>query len=72
MVDALQFAGGKFHCPVTLYAAHPEASSTLVILPALGVTARKYAGLAQRLVAAGHNVLVADWPGQGESQPRPG
>ena len=72
MVDALQFAGGKFHCPVTLYAAHPEASRTLVILPALGVTARKYAGLAQRLVAAGHNVLVADWPGQGESQPRPG
>lgn len=72
MVDALQFAGGKFHCPVTLYAAHPEASSTLVILPALGVTARKYAGLAQRLVAAGHNVLVADWPGQGESLPRPG
>jgi len=46
MVDALQFAGGKFHCPVTLYAAHPEASRTLVILPALGVTARKYAGLA--------------------------
>ena len=34
MVDALQFAGGKFHCPVTLYAAHPEASRTLVILPA--------------------------------------
>ncbi|XQE65620.1 alpha/beta fold hydrolase [Pseudomonas sp. P3C3] len=72
MVDALQFAGGKFHCPVTLYAAHPEARRTVVILPALGVTARKYAGLAQRLVAAGHNVLVADWPGQGESLPRPG
>lgn len=72
MADAVQFADGKFHCPVTLYAAHANASWTLVLLPALGVTARKYQGVAQRLVDAGHNVLVADWPGQGESQPRPG
>jgi predicted alpha/beta hydrolase len=71
MVDAVQFADGKFHCPVTLYCADPAAAHTLVVLPALGVTARKYEGLAQRLVAAGYNVLVADWPGQGESQPRP-
>jgi predicted alpha/beta hydrolase len=72
MVDAMQFADGKFHCPVTLYCADSAAAHTLVVLPALGVTARKYEGLAQRLVAAGHNVLVADWPGQGESRPRPG
>lgn len=71
MVDALQFAAGRFHCPVSFYAA-PQAARTLIVLPALGVTARKYEGLAQRLVAAGHNVLVADWPGQGESRPRPG
>ncbi|MDX5372606.1 MAG: alpha/beta fold hydrolase [Pseudomonadaceae bacterium] len=71
MVDALQFADGRFHCPVTFYAA-PQAARTLIVLPALGVTARKYEGLARRLVAVGHNVLVADWPGQGESRPRPG
>lgn len=72
MVDALQFADGKFHCPITLYAAGADAGHTLIVLPALGVTARKYERLAQGLVAAGHNVLVADWPGQGESRPRPG
>jgi len=71
MVDAVQFAAGKFHCPVTLYGAGPDAAHTLLVLPALGVTARKYEGLARCLVAAGHNVLVADWPGQGESLPRP-
>lgn len=70
MVDAVQFADGKFHCPVTLYVAQ-HAAHTLVVLPALGVAARKYEGLAQRLVAAGYNVVVADWPGQGESRPRP-
>lgn len=71
MVDALQFADGNFHCPVNLYPAAGEGAHTLVVLPALGVTARKYEGLAQRLMAAGYNILVADWPGQGESQPRP-
>ncbi|WP_068826681.1 alpha/beta fold hydrolase [Pseudomonas sp. BMS12] len=71
MVDVVAFADGKFHCPVTLYSA-PAARYSLVLLPALGVTARKYESLARCLVAAGHNVLVADWPGQGESFPRPG
>lgn len=71
MADVVAFADGKFHCPVTLYPA-AAARYSLVILPALGVTARKYENLARGLVAAGHNVLVADWPGQGESLPRPG
>ena len=53
MVDAVQFADGKFHCPVTLYGADSAATHTLVVLPALGVTARKYEGLAHRLVTAG-------------------
>ncbi|MBC9251518.1 hypothetical protein A9179_14700 [Pseudomonas alcaligenes] len=70
MVDALQFADDRFHCPVTLYPAR-DARYTLIVLPALGVSARSYGMLAQVLVGAGYNVLVADWPGQGESRPRP-
>lgn len=70
MADVLQFADGKFHCPVTLYPAR-GARHTLIVLPALGVSARRYAMLAQVLVGAGYNVLTTDWPGQGESRPRP-
>ncbi|HSC84958.1 MAG TPA: alpha/beta fold hydrolase [Pseudomonas sp.] len=71
MVDVLQFADSQFHCPVTFYPARGTARYTLVVLPALGVSARSYGMLAQVLVGAGYNVLVSDWPGQGESRPRP-
>ena len=71
MVDALQFSNSQFTCPVTCYPAR-QATRTVIVLPALGVTARKYAMLAQVLVGAGYNVLTTDWPGQGESLPRPG
>lgn len=70
MGDTLQFADGMFRCPVTFYPV-AGATRTIIVLPALGVVARKYVGLAQLLAKAGNNVLVADWPGQGESQPRP-
>lgn len=70
MIDTLPFANGTFQCPVRLYPC-ARATRTLIVLPALGVTARKYDALANALVAADCNVLVADWPGQGESLPRP-
>lgn len=70
MNEAFPFAAGTFDCPVTIHPGQPGAPA-LVLLPAMGVTARKYEGLAQALVAAGCNVLVADWPGQGTSLPRP-
>lgn len=70
MGDAFTFADGRFHCPLTLYPAAAGAP-VLIVLPALGVAARKYQALAEELMAAGHNVLVADWPGQGTSRPRP-
>ncbi|AYC33238.1 alpha/beta fold hydrolase [Pseudomonas cavernae] len=70
MSHAVQFANGRCHCPFSLYPAGPGAP-VLIVLPALGVAARKYEGLAQCLVQTGLNVLVADWPGQGESRPRP-
>ncbi|MBM7059247.1 alpha/beta fold hydrolase [Pseudomonas sp. UL073] len=70
MSEAVPFAGGRCQCPYTTYSAGSGAP-VLLILPALGVAARKYEALAQSLVQAGLNVLVADWPGQGESRPRP-
>lgn len=71
MVDALQFSNSQFTCPVTCYPAR-QARRTVIVLPALGITARKYSMLAQVLVGAGYNVLTTDWPGQSESLPRPG
>ncbi|MDT4843487.1 Serine aminopeptidase, S33 [compost metagenome] len=70
MVETFSFAGGKFLCP---YRAYPSSvpGPVLILLPALGVAARKYEAFALGLVAAGNQVLVADWPGQGESGPRP-
>ena len=71
MSHSISFSNGAFQCPYALYPAASPAAFTLLVLPALGVTARKYEGLARALNAAGHHVLVADWPGQGDSQPRP-
>lgn len=70
MSDAVSFAGGRCHCPITVYHAE-TAAPVILVLPALGVAARKYEALAGQLVERGFNVLVADWPGQGESRPRP-
>lgn len=70
MNEAFPFAAGTFDCPVTIHPGQPGAPA-LVVMPAMGVAARKYEALAQALVAAGCNVLVADWPGQGTSRPRP-
>ncbi|MCY1277678.1 Serine aminopeptidase, S33 [compost metagenome] len=70
MSDAVPFADGRCHCPIHPYPAAAGAP-VLIVLPALGVAARKYETLALGLVQAGFNVLTADWPGQGESRPRP-
>lgn len=70
MRDAFSFAEGRFTCPVSLYPSC-AAAPVAIVMPALGVAARKYETLAQALVAVGINVLVADWPGQGASLPRP-
>lgn len=70
MAEAFSFAGGRFHCPYRAYRS-AVAGPVMILLPALGVAARKYEAFALGLVAAGNQVLVADWPGQGESTPRP-
>ncbi|CAD5109575.1 alpha/beta fold hydrolase [Zestomonas carbonaria] len=70
MPDAVPFADGRCQCPIHPYSAAPGAP-VVIVLPALGVAARKYETLAQNLAQAGLNVLTADWPGQGESRPRP-
>ncbi len=70
MTEAFSFSGGRFHCPYRLYRS-AVPGPVLVLLPALGVAARKYEAFALGLVAAGNQVLIADWPGQAESQPRP-
>lgn len=70
MGDAFTFAEGMFRCPFTLYSAQAGAP-VMIVMPALGVAARKYHALAEALLAAGCNVLLADWPGQGASEPRP-
>jgi predicted alpha/beta hydrolase len=70
MAETFSFAGGKFHCPYRVFTS-AKPGPVLILLPALGVAARKYEAFALGLVAAGNQVLVADWPGQGESGPRP-
>ncbi|WP_044875328.1 alpha/beta fold hydrolase [Pseudomonas sp. LFM046] len=70
MAEAFSFAGGRFHCPYRVYQS-AAPGPVLILLPALGVAARKYEAFALSLVAAGNQVLVVDWPGQGESGPKP-
>lgn len=70
MTEAFRFSAGRFHCPYRVYRS-AVSGPVLILLPALGVAARKYENFALGLVAAGNHVLVADWPGQGESGPRP-
>lgn len=70
MIEAFRFSAGRFHCPYRVYRS-AVAGPVLILLPALGVAARKYENFALGLVAAGNQVLVVDWPGQGESGPRP-
>lgn len=70
MTEAFRFSAGRFHCPYRVYRS-AVPGPVLILLPALGVTARKYENFALGLVAAGNQVLVVDWPGQGESGPRP-
>ena len=46
----------------------PRASGTpVVICPGFTEFCEKYAGVAARLTAFGHDVLIIDWPGQGRS-----
>lgn len=47
------------------------ARATLLVLPALGVVADKYHRFALACVAAGFNVLIGDYPGNGKSRPKP-
>lgn len=48
-----------------------RARATLLVLPALGVIADKYRRFAEACVARGYNVLIGDYPGNGNSTPRP-
>lgn len=70
MTEAFRFSAGRFECPYRVYRSNIPGP-VLILLPALGVAARKYENVALGLVAAGNQVLVVDWPGQGESSPRP-
>ena len=46
----------------------PRATGTpVVICPGFTEFCEKYAGVAERLTALGHDVLIIDWPGQGRS-----
>ncbi|BAN47998.1 alpha/beta fold hydrolase [Metapseudomonas resinovorans] len=70
MTEAFSFCAGRFRCPYQVHRS-AVAGPVLILLPALGVAARKYEAFALGLVAAGNHVLTVDWPGQGESVPRP-
>jgi predicted alpha/beta hydrolase len=70
VTEAFRFSAGRFHCPYRVYRS-AVPGPVLILLPAMGVAARKYENFALGLVAAGNQVLVVDWPGQGESGPRP-
>ncbi len=51
--------------------AREDPPVTVGLLPALGIGARYYAGLAQALRARGLRVVLADLPGHGDSPVRP-
>lgn len=56
--------------PVTWYAGEAGAP-VILVLPALGVSVRFYTALAERLAAAGFNVVLMEQRGQGVSRLRP-
>lgn len=47
--------------------AQEATGAQIVICPGFTEFCEKYAGVASRLVAGGHDVLIIDWPGQGRS-----
>ena len=55
-----QVRGHYWPAPVT-------AGMPVVICPGFTEFCEKYAGVAARLTALGHDVLIIDWPGQGRS-----
>lgn len=68
MPDA--FAFKRFNVPVRLLAAE-GARHTAILLPAIGVLIEKYQKLAKALLDNSINVIMANWPGQGDSTPVP-
>lgn len=53
--------------PLRVAEAHGDADSVAVVLPAMGVPARWYDGLAHALASSGRPTVVVEFPGQGDS-----
>ena len=49
------------------WTARKTTGAPVVICPGFTEFCEKYAGVASRLTALGHDVLIIDWPGQGRS-----
>lgn len=64
-------AGDGTHCEITLFPSPgAEASPVVLCLPAMGVPARSYEGLAMALAMTGLHVITADLRGTGLSSVR--
>ena len=50
-----------------LWQAGPQAQGRVLVLPGFTEFCEKYALFARRLVGAGYDCLIIDWPGQGRS-----
>ena len=59
-------AGGR-DVPVRVFESKDEAVAAAVIIPAMGMPARHYDGLASALVAAGRHAVIVELPGCGDS-----
>lgn len=61
----------NFHLPLTMHRL-PGDQPLVLVLPALGVPAVKYALLLEQLARRGYHTAICELPGTGDSRPTPG